>query len=683
MQSQAPKSTESERIKLLEKIHELESNAVDYSNIPKALRDLKSRYNELVEATFQYPNYLEYFPTEIWIQVFLRITEDDWMDILPLMQVCQRWTSIIVSEPRLWTSIYIRSNVESLELAYSALHLSKDFPLNLTIQAPMDPNIHRALIQKDTSRVQHMRLEKSSLNYENDERFMKTSASVLKDLGPLPSLHSLTINIDPTTDDNMWSPILVNLDAPQIRYIESAVFSRDVLATSRYTRLQVLGTSSTLESVLPEMVKFTDLKRLTLLARPKVDEPAPSSESPVVPCEDMAPLKGLGYLQEYSDAIWPVLKHVSSSLRVLELEITGEQLMKLFTVIQDVHYLHDLSLCIPASSITSSLEGNRWKAPTLPRVQRFALEIIDSFVGGQVLISSPFNEPARVVLKALDNSLPHVHTLHLKSEIYTNDLVRLVETMEDLTALDLMTVVPSDRSRKATCATLKTLRAQDQNILYYLTMPNLSSIKFLYVTMVEEEVSQPIDCSFANTVQSIVMQGQHASTILANGGEFTQLSTLEWYSCRHGYNYRDDSLPSLTKIIFSYQDVPQSGTAFCESLLRYPRSCPRLETIRFWEHPEWDMLLYMLLRRNVHLIQTNISRISKIEIRGFPGPSILVPLNTLLLGKIPVEMPSPEELSFVEIQEIHFDRTMYVKSRFTETVTNRMNFVPTGTQIWV
>jgi hypothetical protein len=87
------------------------------------------------------------------------------------------------------------------------------------------------------------------------------------------------------------------------------------------------------------------------------------------------------------------------------------------------------------------------------------------------------------------------------------------------------------------------------------------------------------------------------------------------------------------------------------------------------------MLLYMLLRRNVHLIQTNISRISKIEIRGFPGPSILVPLSTLLLGKIPVEMPSPEDVSFMEIEDIYFDRTMYVKSMLTRIVTNRMDFI--------
>jgi hypothetical protein len=148
------------------------------------------------------------------------------------------------------------------------------------------------------------------------------------------------------------------------------------------------------------------------------------------------------------DAIWPVLKHVGSSLRVLELEITWEQSLKLLTTIQDAHHLHDLSLCIPATSTTSGLESNGWTAPTLTQIRRFALEINDYFVVGKILEFSSFAEPAHIVLEALENSLPHVHTLHLKSDIYTNDLVRLVETMEDLTSLDLMSVVPNDRSRK-------------------------------------------------------------------------------------------------------------------------------------------------------------------------------------------------------------------------------------------
>jgi hypothetical protein len=123
MQSQVSGTTESERTTLLKRIHILESNELTEST-HLTLRDLKLRYNELGEADnpfIQCSNHLEYLPNEIWTLVFLRAIEDDGLDILPLMQACQRWTSIIVSEPRLWTSIYIRGYVEYLELAYSAL----------------------------------------------------------------------------------------------------------------------------------------------------------------------------------------------------------------------------------------------------------------------------------------------------------------------------------------------------------------------------------------------------------------------------------------------------------------------------------------------------------------------------------------------------------------------------------
>jgi hypothetical protein len=663
MQSQISETTESERIKLLEKIRMLESNGIIDLNTSKALRDLKLRYNELTEASSQctqYTNYLEYFPIEIWIQVFLRTVGDDWMNILSLMQVCQRWTSIIVSEPRLWTSIYLRNDVESLELAYSALCLSRDFPLDVTIEVPIDPNIQRTLLQRETSRIQYLQLKRLYgyfVHEEQDVKLMKISAIVLKDLGPLPSLHSLIIDIYPTEDDNIWSPILVNLDAPQIRYVEPAVFPQDVLATSKYTRLRHLGTSSPFETVLPELVKFSDLRRLSLFARPKLDE-STSPEPSITPYGNIALLKSLQYLQEYSDFIWPLLKHVGSSLHVLELEITWEQLFKLFTVIQDAHYLYKLSLCIPLSFIKGELDANREKAPALPQIQIFVLEMTEQAVGPQILEAVDFAEAAHVVLEALDNSLPHLHTLHLKSNIYTNDLVRLVRNMENLTSLDLHSIVRSNRTEKTSCPTLVTLRTGNENVLRYLSMPNLTNIAFLRPAIPDEETNEPFDRSFASSVQSMALYSQEASTILANGSEFTQLHTLKWYSYGHTYHYRDDSFPSLTKIIFSDVFAPQSTNAFYETLLRYPRFCPCLETIHSLEYPEWDILLYMLLRRNVYHGQNNISRITRIETRGFPAACILVPLRDLLLGKIPLRMPSPEELSCMEIEDVYFDPTM-------------------------
>jgi hypothetical protein len=665
MQSHFSEATES---KLFENIHTLESNQLTDSNTSTALRDLRSQYNQLIDARnqqFHHPNYLEYLPNEIWTHVFLRLAEDDGLDILPSMQVCQHWTSIIVSEPRLWTSIYFRDdNIEFLELAYSALCLSKDFPLDVTIEFRIDSNIQIPLLQREASRIQYLRLETSAYFPDSGkEQFIKFIANLLKDLSPLPSLHSLTVGGGLTGDANFWSSILVNLDAAQIRYVQPAVFSQDVLSTSRYTQIRHLATSSALETLLPELVKFSDLRRLSLLARPKLNESISTSEMSIDSYKDIALLKSLRYSQEFSDVTWPLLKHVSSSLRVLQLEITWEQLPKLFTVMQDTQSLYEVSLFIPLSSIESKSEDSRWKAPALPQIRMLALELTRNGMSRRIDDLLDFSREAHVVVEALENSFPHVRTLYLGPRIYANDLVRLTRTMENLTSLNVEWIDPSHQSEKATCPTLKTVTTGDPMVLCHLIMPNLTSITIGSTRRIDEMENDPLDRSFVSTVQSIAMKSEYGPTILANGSEFTQLHTLQWYDNYHGYHYQDDSFPSLTKIIFN--GGLETANAFCESLLRYPRLCPLLETIYFADCPEWDTLLYMLLRRNTHHRPNNLSRITRIRTLGYPAPCILAPLRDLLLGKIPLDMPSPEELSVVGIEDIYFDPTVYVVFIFT------------------
>jgi hypothetical protein len=594
-----------------------------------------------------------------------------WTNILSLMQVCQHWTSMIVSEPRLWTSIYIRSDVESLELAYWGLHLSKDLPLYVKFEFPIDLNTQKTFSQKDTSRIQHLHFGPSlgyfsERDYIDNEQLVKVSANVLRDLGPLPSLYSLTVDMYSTAYDSHWSQILANLDAPQVKYVDSAVFPQDLLKTSRYTQMRYLGISSALETVLPQLVKFSDLKQLSLLARPYslLAESISRSESSIRAYKNIAPLESLKYFQAHSDFIWPLLRQMGSSLRVLELEIGCENLPKLFTIIRDTHYLHDLSLYILLSSTRGGLNADQWKAPALPQIQRFVLEM--KSVDAPILYNSSFTDAAHPVLEAIDNSLPRVRTLHLMSDLYVNDLVRLVQTMETLTSLDVSCAVwnKANGADKATCPALKTLRTKYEDVMYYLIMPNLTSITVTgggATGMVKNNI---IDRSFASTVQSISLHSIEPSPILSDGSEFTQLRTLEWYSSRYGYPYRDGSFPCLTKIIF--RDARYGINAFCESLLRYPRLCPCLETICSGAYPEWDILLYMLLRRNIYHGQNDSSRIKRIEIARFPAPCILVPLRDLLLGKIPLRMPSPEELSFVAIEDIYLDPTMYVNFIFTD-----------------
>ncbi|PVF98546.1 hypothetical protein CPB86DRAFT_704855 [Serendipita vermifera] len=135
--------------------------------------------------------------------------------------------------------------------------------------------------------------------------------------------------------------------------------------------------------------------------------------------------------------------------------------------------------------------------------------------------------------------------------------------------------------------------------------------------------------------------------VVGDGREFTQLHMLKWMN-HHEECYPHCSFPFLTEIYFDDDYEPPGASHFCQLLLRYSRMCPRLQKISIHGYPEWDMLLYMLLRRNTRHNQDNISRITSLELPGYPAPYILVPVSTLLSGKIPLEMPSLEELSYVD-----------------------------------
>ncbi|PVF98543.1 hypothetical protein CPB86DRAFT_348631 [Serendipita vermifera] len=184
MQSTTSESNEEERINLLRRISTLESKGEDSLPTITSLRDFKSRYNALVEASIQrthYPDLFQYLPTEIWMQILLEVIDDDCLNILPLLQVCQRWVSILVSEPRLWTSVYISQ------------------PLCMTVDIPIVSIVQERFLQR---RIRHLKVKAVSGYFQTWE-FSNQNAHIvqnlLKGLEPLPSLESLTIDIDTDT----------------------------------------------------------------------------------------------------------------------------------------------------------------------------------------------------------------------------------------------------------------------------------------------------------------------------------------------------------------------------------------------------------------------------------------------------------------------------------------------------
>ncbi|PVF92121.1 hypothetical protein CPB86DRAFT_769797 [Serendipita vermifera] len=162
-----------------------------------------------------------------------------------------------------------------------------------------------------------------------------------------------------------------------------------------------------------------------------------------------------------------------------------------------------------------------------------------------------------------------------------------------------------------------------------------------------------INRGFTANVQPLSLDVAAAQVVGADESEFTQLRTLTWLihwnSAYAEYRVLHRSYPSLTKISFEGDTGYKGAVHFSELLLRYPRTCPRLETIRICGYPNWSIFLYMLFRRNVETSRKDISAITTIEVPGYPAPFILVPLSALLQRKIPLEMPSLEEHLYDDI----------------------------------
>ncbi|PVF98547.1 hypothetical protein CPB86DRAFT_825598 [Serendipita vermifera] len=162
-----------------------------------------------------------------------------------------------------------------------------------------------------------------------------------------------------------------------------------------------------------------------------------------------------------------------------------------------------------------------------------------------------------------------------------------------------------------------------------------------------------IDRRFTANVRTLCLDAGLAEMIGVGENEFTQLHRLTWLIHRKSacaeYRFLHRSFPSLTKISFEESFGYKGAAVFSELLLRYPRICPRLRTICIYGYPDWNRFLYMLLRRNVEISRKDISAIISVEVLGYPAPCILVPLSALLLGKIPLDMPSLEELSYDNI----------------------------------
>ncbi|PVF98550.1 hypothetical protein CPB86DRAFT_873231 [Serendipita vermifera] len=648
-----------EHVELLQKIYSLESNVLRDPTSCKALRAVKSKYNAVIEANtriFQYKDLFQYLPMEIWLQILLEVVDDDCLNILPLMQVCQHWASIIVATGRLWTFIHIRGDLDVLELAHSALFLSKGLPLHMTIEVPIALGVEEIMLQRDSHRIQHLKIKAAPGHFltrgvQFGDQLVNIVSDLLKGLGTLSSLESLVVDIESISHLVMF-PVLRCLDAPNIKYLAPAFLPEEALTNSRYAHLRSMRTFSSLETVIPELAKLTDLEELVIsgLGREELGSPPISYTAA---CKNIAPIRCLRSSRGNSDYIWPLLNQVRSSIRILELTVKWSQTFKLFTAIQEAPYLQEVRLVVRVDSSKKLPKTIQWKAPPVPQIQEFDMEISYPYLEEEDTADSFLAEASRILLGALGDSLIRTRALRLRSDIFASELVRFIKPMKHLNILNLDGSVQNDQAGAISCPSLRTLVAEDQRVLGYMRMPNLTSLRIRHRSESTikggNSADFQLDRCFVANIRSLSLDTTLADVVIVDGNEFTQLLVLKLVNRYAGYCYPYGSFPSLTKVSFSGSRAPLGVNYFCELLLRYPKHCPNLETICIYGYPEWDMLLYMLLRRNVYHSWDNISRITSIELPGYPASWILAPLSALLLGKFPLAIPPPEELSFVDI----------------------------------
>ncbi|CAG8487487.1 4988_t:CDS:2 [Acaulospora colombiana] len=427
-----------ERTKLLQEISALESNGSEGPLPIGALRDLKLQHNALVgtnSRAIRYMDSSQYLPPELWTHILLKVIDDDCLDILPFIQVCQRWASIILSSSRLWTFIYIRGDLDALEGAHSALFLSKGLPLCMTIDVPIASVVQERFLQREASRIQHLKIKVLREYFplqsgSSDDLLGYCLGNLFKDLGLLPSLESLTIDESDIRDSTLFLA-LRHLNAPHIKYIAPAQLSDDALAHPRYAGLQSLETSSPLGSVISKLIRLADLKDLVLLGSIRERQEMPP-ESYTKLCQRVAPLEYLRSYQRSWSYISPLLSSVSSSIRMLELSIVVGQAFDFFSIIHGAPCLQKLRLAITADSTLDDVRTIHWKARPLPYIRDLLMNV-RSRVPAALYIA----EITRALLNALHYSLFKVQIFHLISDIFGIDLVRFIDNLEDLNILYL------------------------------------------------------------------------------------------------------------------------------------------------------------------------------------------------------------------------------------------------------
>lgn len=422
-----------------------------------------------------------------------------------------------------------------------------------------------------------------------------------------------------------------------------------------------------MKDLFPSLSELKQLRRLILTQAGEGED-----DSPLVPrvdAQNLPELQALEFYQNSPQSILPFLDVHNSNLNELQVKLTWPELEKIAPSLANLPQLQHLHFILKPPK--RQLKGFVLLLPPLHHVLKFQLEqqapvkaldtselspslrsALDPLVT-PISVADPFitHQHMASLLDACRLNLTGVRSflLVLHDEVPTKNLIALLEAMTSLRKLEFKGQLTKEEGLSIVAPSLEEIVLSNESLLIYLQVPNVLEV---YIAAALIDGSSQVQALDTPLLRTLAIHSSLTSAIKTK--EYPMLTSLTWIDPGGGCASITQSFEFLTRVLFDYSSPRKECNDFCELILRYPRLCRSLHTLEMRAYPEWDILLHMLLRRNLLGDQTT-AMVTTVKIPGFPAPSLLVPLTELLGGKLPKWMPPIEELCLGVVDGPYFD----------------------------
>lgn len=592
------------------------------------------------------PDPLDALPQEIWERIICEAGTVEYElsskralpviaieDILPLTLVSIKWRDAILGYPCFWSTLRLQPGVNDLEAQlYSSIVLSKDFPLTVIVVEDINSTslweIFGHYIISQGPRIRTLIL------------FDKPDM-VFGSIREAPLLKNLHIEepgeISTAVLDFIQSARSIDSITGYIRLPET------VLQSSSMERIRTLDIVGTIDDLWTFILQADYLKsiKLTASAHPLKDPPPKLLYIPGGALLSWKRFQFNGYIDR---SISCILKETASTLVVLEVIITWEDVPELLILCKEMPLLRSLDIVIPR------LIKEAGKAVQFRPLNLLPSSIFDLHLEIRIPVNHS-QEEANVAVLFTNLRLMTPAVQRLRVHCPTAGCTPLLEYLCSLNSLKSVEITFHD--------------------LFGPESPLYRHVDFIGTLSTEKLViSEDIVLDRVRTTG--LMSFEYRSDMWPDGAK--RLLSDEWRHLRvlsipcSTSNWTGVSLPYVTRINFIGSDFSKNYPshtvyglgAFCQEMAICPNAFPSLEYIISIAVLEWDLLFLMLEQRNISLplgVQKNISRIKRLELGVVPPLKLLKPLTALLGGQFTIR-PSYRNLSLVGIANTLFNSSV-------------------------